>query len=47
MGLLDNFKRYIRGEDYESDEYDEFDTPEESAQTMRNSCLLIYLIIAS
>ncbi|MBQ1504899.1 MAG: cell division protein SepF [Oscillospiraceae bacterium] len=33
MGLLDNFKRYIRGEDYESDEYDEFDTPEESAQT--------------
>ncbi len=33
MGLLDNFKRYIRGEDYESDEYDEFDTPEESTQT--------------
>ena len=36
MGLLDNFKRYIRGEDYESDEYEEFNDPEEStATTMR------------
>lgn len=33
MGLLDNFKRYIRGEDYESDEYEEFNDPEESTTT--------------
>ena len=33
MGLLDNFIRYIRGEDYESDEYEEFNDPEESTTT--------------
>lgn len=33
MGLLDNFKKYIRGEDYESDEYEEFNDPEESTNT--------------
>ena len=33
MGLLDNLKRYIRGEDYDSDEYEDFNDPEESSST--------------
>ena len=34
MGLLDNFKRYVRGEDYDSDEYDEFSQePEENSSS--------------
>lgn len=32
MGLLDNFRRYIRGEDYEDEGYDDFIEPEPAPQ---------------
>ena len=37
MGILDNLKRYVRGEDYEEDEMLEEEAGEESTQRWKAS----------